>query len=436
MRYRGVCRYFLFSGALALKLTSLVVVAGVEPPAMGQQRPEAENPCDLGDASEFENTRAIVYDWNQGICWLANANLAGDSNIRAMLGISGINPNGSMDFSTAQKWVAALNALNGGRGYLGHNNWQLPVVPYKDATCADTGTQGASFGPECTGSALGNLYYMSLKETFPNSVAPQFAASLGPLHNLKLSYYWALQNNGGTSGTSNGGQEMFSFANGIQGGTTIKDSFYYVLPMVPGAVETAPSCSGSVGVTPYTSGSAAGKAVYDCATGYTWLADANLAASNSFGITGNTDITYASRTIPAPSIDGGAMLFATATQWIQGMKSSSYLGSSAWQMPASSQDFETFFKDLGLTAGDTRLMETGSTGSFQNLQPFFYWGCERDQSGNSQSPCTGYAPPDGANQLQWTFDFSYGFQSTSSLVQKYFVMVYFPAPGRTRECCR
>ena len=109
-------------------------------------------------------------------------------------------------------------------------------------------------------------------------------------------------------------------------------------------------------------------------------------------------------------ISGGAMLFDTATRWIQAMNAQQFLGSSAWQMPASSQVFEQFFADFG---------------PFENLQPFFYWACERDQSGNSQSACTGYAPPDGSTQLQWTFDFDYGFQSTSALVQRYFVMVYY-----------
>lgn len=395
---------------------------------MGQRRPTELNRCETPGGVGSGEQGTVVYDAKQGVCWLANANLAGDPNIRVTLGITGINPNGSMDFPTAQKWVAALNAYDNGRGYLGHNNWQLPVAPYRDTSCADTGTQGASFGPQCTASAMGHLYYLGLGQTFPNSVVPLFAPSIGLLNNVKLSYYWALQNNGGTSGTDNGGQEMFSFANGIQGGTTIKDTYYYVLPMVPGAIGVTPSCSGS-GVVAYTSGSAAGKAVYDCGTGYTWLADANLAASSAFGITGNTSITYVSRTITVPLIDGGAMLFQTANQWIQAMNKSGYLGSSAWQMPASSKDFETLFHDLNLTSGDARLMHTGSFGPFQNLQPFFYWGCERDQSGTSQSPCTGYAPPDGSTPLQWTFDFDYGFQSTSSLIQKYFVMVYYPAPG-------
>src|SRR5579862_7814011 len=91
-----------------------------------------DNPCQtaqpvstLGSAPVPQAT--IVYDPNQGGCWLANANLAGNPNTVASLGVTGVTPNGSMDYATAQKWVAALNAYNSGSGYLGHNNWQLPV---------------------------------------------------------------------------------------------------------------------------------------------------------------------------------------------------------------------------------------------------------------------------------------------------------------------
>ena len=390
------------------------------------------NPCQtsalvstLGGALASE--AAIVYDPNQNVCWMANANLGADANMRSALGVSGVNPNGSMDYATVLKWMAALNAYNKGAGYLGHNNWQLPVAALQDTTCADTGTQGGSFGPQCNGSTMSNLYYTGLKQKFPASVAPGFGAAVGPLFGMKASYYWAVQNNGGTSGNPTGGQEVFSFANGIQGGTTTKDSFYYVLPTVPGPIGTPPTCAaGAAAVVPYTSGVAAGNAVYDCKTKYTWAANANLAASNNFGVTGNATITYASRTITVPLISGGAMLFDTATRFIQAMNAQQFLGSSAWQMPATSQVFEEFFADLNMASGDSRMMATGNFGPFQNLQPFFYWGCERDQTGNSQSPCTGYAPPDGSSQLQWTFDFDYGFQSTSSLVQKFFVMVYYP----------
>jgi len=377
---------------------------------------EWRNPCG--------RTWEVVYDPNQRVCWLANANLAGDPNIVAMMGVANINPNGSMDYSTALNWVAALNSYNNNAGFWGHNNWQLPTTPLQDSSCGDLGPNGASFGPLCIGSDMGNLYYVGLHQTFPNSVAPFFGVALAPLYNVKLSYYWALQNDGPTTG----GQEIFSFANGQHGGTTTKDSYYYVLPMVAAALAGVPTCSsGSPLVLPYTQGRFAGRAVFDCNTGNTWLADANLAAWNHFGIRGTITLTYGPRTITVPRIDGGAMLFDTATQWIEALNNDPWygLGPLTWNMPATYNQLEQLFKDLNLTKGDAKIMRTGGIVPFQNLQPFFYWGCVRDQAGNSQSPCNGSTAPEN---LQFTFNFDYGFQSTSALDQRYFVMVYYPAP--------
>ena len=405
----------------------LLVLVAATGPVLAQTNPcsSTQPVSTLGSAPVAQ--AAIVYDPNQSVCWLANGNLAASANVQTSMGVSGIDPNGAMDYATALRWVAALNAANNGAGYLGHNNWQLPAAALVDKTCADIGTNGGSFGPQCAGSALGNLYSVGLKQTYPASVAAGLGATAGPMRNLKASYYWAAQNNGGTSGTSNGGQEFFSFANGIGGGTTINDTYYYTLPMIAGPIGTAPVCPAGAGVVAYTNGSAAGSAVYDCDTGYTWPADANLAASNAFGISGNLTITYNNgRTISAPKISGGAMLYQTATQWVQAMNSSHYLGSSAWQIPATSKTLQDLFNDLNLSSGDSRFAWTGTIGPFQSVQPFFYWACQRDPSGSSQSQCTGYAPADGTVQLQWSYDFDYGFQSTSALVQKFFVMVYYP----------
>ena len=54
---------------------------------------------------------------------------AGNTRERGRFGVANINPNGSMDYATALQWVDALNSLNGGVGYLGHNNWTLPTTP-------------------------------------------------------------------------------------------------------------------------------------------------------------------------------------------------------------------------------------------------------------------------------------------------------------------
>src|SRR5450755_1730517 len=75
------------------------------------------NPCKTTEAvstvgSATVPQATIVYDPNQGICWLADANLSGNPNIVASLGATGVNPNGSMDYAAAQRWVAALNAFD------------------------------------------------------------------------------------------------------------------------------------------------------------------------------------------------------------------------------------------------------------------------------------------------------------------------------------
>lgn len=406
-----------------------VVVAGLcaaaFAPAAVQTHSPASNPCATG----------TVYDSRQGLCWLADANLAGDPDFVTLFGVTGINPNGSMTYQAAQNWVAALNSYNNGRGFLGQSNWQLPVTPMEDTTCLDEGPNGASFGPRCTRSAMGSLYKQSLRRKFPNSVAPDFAVDVSPIHNLKLSYYWALQNDGPTTG----GQETFSFANGQHGGTTIQDSYYYVLPMVQAVLEGAPSCDSRLPIVrAYAQGPFAGRAVLDCRTGFTWLADANLAAQERFGIHGDLTINYRSGSITVPKIDGGAMLFDTAKQFIQALNAdpSYHLPSLAWDMPPTYQEFEQLFADLKLARGDNGMMLTGRVGPFQNLQPFFYWACERDQAGNSRSACNGALAP---GTLQFTFDFDYGFESTSALDQRYFVMVYYPAPipasTNPIECC-
>ena len=80
-------------------------------------------------------------------------------------------------------------------------------------------------------------------------------------------------------------------------------------PILPleGRLETAP-------------GSGVFQAYYDPNINATWLADANLAASNTFGVTG---------------IDtNGRMSWYTAFDWIAAMNASNYLGFNNWRLPS------------------------------------------------------------------------------------------------------
>ena len=117
------------------------------------------------------------------------------------------------------------------------------------------------------------------------------------------------------------------------------------------------------------------------------------------------------------------MLFATANSWLTATNNISYAGTNNWTFPAPI-DLHTLFNDLNLQLGDSRLTVQGGVGPFQNLQPFFYWACERDQTGTSQSPCNGSSP--GTN-MAWSFNLDNGFQATDDDTKAFYVEVYYPA---------
>ena len=395
-----------------------------------------------------EGDGQIVHDANANAYWLANANLAGDAAVRAKMGVAGIEPNGMMDYPTALKWVAALNAYDGGAGWLGHNNWQLPGTPMLDATCGAQGPQGASFGALCENDAPGSLYNAGLNRKFPESVVLNAGASVGPspavrFEHVQLSYYWT-EAKGGLNG-----RKVFSFGAGDGDATTINDSYYYVLPMVKGEVGAHASCA-SGGLVPYTSGPAANVAVYDCAAQDTWPLDANLAASRPFDI--STEVRIVEKrpwprrqgnatTVTAPPIVDGAMLFTTANEWIAALnaqdRGAGWLGHKDWQLPDIG-DVRALYSHLHLTSSDSaKFQVVGSVGPFRNLQPFFYWEKCVPESIDMQSRWTsgaedcvkGNAPPGKlSNQMNYDYTFGYGIQATDVGTLKYFVMVYYPDP--------
>ena len=150
-----------------------------------------------------------------------------------------------------------------------------------------------------------------------------------------------------------------------------------------------------------------GAAVYDTDFNITWLADANLAASNTFGVSG----IFAS----------GIMNWGTAQSWIGAMNTTNYLGYNDWRLPTTLQPDATcdsqsgsvsyglnctgselghlFYNELGGVAGaDIQTTNNSSLGLFSNVHSDAYW------SG------TEYAlDPTGR---VWIFGFRYGGQDT------------------------
>ena len=148
-----------------------------------------------------------------------------------------------------------------------------------------------------------------------------------------------------------------------------------------------------------------GGLIYDTDRNITWLANANLADSNTFGVSGiGTD-------------SPGDMTWDTAVNWISAMNANNYLGYSDWRMPTTLQPDPTctyqvggvsarygctgsemghlFSSELGGNFGESIFSTHNSNLSlFQNFQ-LYYW------SGTEYAPDTSQA---------WNYQFDDGFQ--------------------------
>jgi hypothetical protein len=78
-----------------------------------------------------------------------------------------------------------------------------------------------------------------------------------------------------------------------------------------------------IGRNPATPSGTDYRAYYDTTLGITWLADANLAATNTFGVSG----------IDTTPGTAGQMNWTTAVNWIAGMNAANYLGVVTWRLP-------------------------------------------------------------------------------------------------------
>jgi hypothetical protein len=383
--------------------------APVAPPASAPLAPAADG--------------QTVFDPNLNVTWLADANLPATQTF----GIANINKSGSMDYGTALRWVAAMNALDHGAGYLGHNNWQLPTAPTEDHSCARTGLNGESFGFHCSGSALGSLYYRSLALREPDTAVAIPANRRGPFSDFQPYLYWS----GSVAVDPRQGFVSFSFNSGFQG-ANVTLNHLYALPKIKGKLPGTPPAAGqALQVNP------GGQTIYDPISQITWLADANLAAKETFGVAG---------------IDpDGSMDHATAVLWLAAMnradRGRGYLGQTNWELPETvppdsscsiapkvttgydctgSPMGELFYKQLGLRRGESAAsVPDVKVGPFHNIQPYLYWACQAE---TPASRCQANGP---AENFEWNFSFGNGFEGTNLLANDLYVMVYYPSPSST-----
>lgn len=145
-----------------------------------------------------------------------------------------------------------------------------------------------------------------------------------------------------------------------------------------------------------------GALIYDTDLNINWLADANLAASNTFGVAGIAG--------------GGSMSWNTAQSWIGAMNTANYLGYNDWRLPsvtdtgtpgcnfaysgtdcgynvntATGEMAHLYFDELGNksyydAAGNPQAgWGLVNTGPFSNFQSYYYW------SGTEYAPSPDYA---------------------------------------------
>jgi hypothetical protein len=264
------------------------------------------------------------------------------------------------------------------------------------------------------------LYYRSLGLREPNTAVRVPANTIGPFHDFQPYLYWS----GSPAADPRQGFVSFSFNSGFQGANVWRN-YLYVLPMFKGKLPGTPRAVGEgLQVNP------GGQTVYDPIAKITWLADANLAAKQTFGVAGiNPD---------------GAMEHPTAVEWVAAMNRADqgrgYLGQTGWQLPETgppdpscsmkgttgfdctgSAMGELFYKQLRLHRGESVVaVPDVKVGPFHDIQPYLYWACEAE---TASSACQTNGPADG---FTWNFSFGNGFQGTNLLANHLYVIVYFP----------
>ena len=100
-----------------------------------------------------------------------------------------------MTWQTALNWVAAMNKFDNGpdkpQGYLGHNNWTLPLTPDKDPNGTIVNpTYHAAFGFDCDTGAMGHLFYDEFGGVAGESISEIQNANTALFNNFQPYLYW------------------------------------------------------------------------------------------------------------------------------------------------------------------------------------------------------------------------------------------------------
>ena len=136
-----------------------------------------------------------------------------------------------------------------------------------------------------------------------------------------------------------------------------------------------------------------GTTVYDPANNIFWLANANLAAANRFGL----PVCNGSNNPKSCINASGSMTYQASSAWVAAMNAAKYLGQSNWQLPSTpiadpgcsfigpqNNGFgwgcsasglgSLYYNALALNAPQTAVpLPANAAGPFINFQPYLYW---------------------------------------------------------------
>ena len=157
---------------------------------------------------------------------------------------------GKLNGFEAKAWIAVLNAQN----YLGHNDWRQPATVQPDASCETqiVGVGAVSYGYNCTGSEMGNLFNVTLSNpnhagtgatggTPGTACSPNCFTNTGPFtHIPATSYqsYWS-----GTDYFSSGTGFFYDFLEGDQSFAPKRINNMYVWPVHSNKPASVPTLS-------------------------------------------------------------------------------------------------------------------------------------------------------------------------------------------------
>ena len=172
-----------------------------------------------------------------------------------------------------------------------------------------------------------------------------------------------------------------------------------------------------------------GQVVNDTDLNITWLANANLAATNTFGLATGVNLGYVTASAQSVINSNGTMTWGGAVTWVNAMNAANYLGYNDWRLPITLQSdpsctygpygSTTGYNCTGSEMGHLYYPELGGQ-AYQSIATTHNTNYGLFQNLSVPGPAwssTGYPP---CIDCAWGFDFSGGAQYGSGVNNSYY----------------